>query len=119
MTWKLFYDGGCNLCHTSKLKVERWAATKGQDLQAIPFQSSEGIERGYLNGPMVLEADQIYKGADAWMQLSLLAPWWLQILFVPARLPGLNLITRMVYNLIAKYRIKLFGSRECQIPQAR
>lgn len=116
MAWKLFYDGGCNLCHASKLRVETWAERAGQPLEAIPLQSDEGQERGYPMDAMVLEADdQTLVGADAWLKLISIGPWYVRWLYPLRKIYGVRAALAWGYNLVAKYRLKWFGSRPCHI----
>ena len=75
-TWNLYYDGGCNLCHMSKLRAERWAERAGRPLHVEVLQSEEALEKSYGVSDMVLEADgRVFKRADAWLKLMTLAPW--------------------------------------------
>src|SRR5437016_4864961 len=69
MVWKLYYDGECNLCHGSQLRVVRWAARAGQPVETDVLQSGAAMEKGYDGGSMVLEADKVYYAEDAWLRL--------------------------------------------------
>ncbi len=116
MPWILFYDGGCNLCHASQLRVERWAIKAGQELRATPLQSEEGIAKGYPMDGMVLEADGVvYSGGDAWLELMKVAPWYLRWLFPIRKIPAIRELLKWGYGIVAKYRHKWFGRRECKI----
>src|SRR5579884_1253255 len=112
MAWKLFYDGGCNLCHTSKLKAEKWAERAGQPMEVDILQSDEAIEKGYQGDVMVLEADgQVYYGADAWLKIMTIAPWYLRWVSVMRYTPPTRWLARVAYALVARIRYKLFGTR--------
>lgn len=114
-TWKLFYDGGCNLCHTSKLQAEKWAKRAGQPLQVDVLLSDEAIAKGYGEA-MVLEADgQVYTAADAWMKLMTIAPWYLRWVTILLKTKPTKALLRYVYGIVAKYRLKWFGTRACAI----
>jgi predicted DCC family thiol-disulfide oxidoreductase YuxK len=114
-SWKLFYDGGCNLCHVSQLRAERWAAKAGQPLEADVLLSDEAIAKGYGDA-MVLEADgKVYAAADAWMKMMTIAPWYLRWVALFGKTKPTMAITRWFYGIVAKYRYKWFGTRECQI----
>lgn len=116
--WRLFYDGGCNLCHVSKLRVEQWAERAGQELVAVPIQSPAGMERGYDLNSMVLETNgEVLHGADAWLKLLTISPWYLRPVSWIARVPIFRPLLKWGYGVVAKYRLKWFGSRACQIPQ--
>jgi predicted DCC family thiol-disulfide oxidoreductase YuxK len=115
-TWKLFYDGGCNLCHVSKLRAEKWAEKSGQPLQVDVLASDEAIAKGYGEA-MVLEADgQVLTAADAWMKLMTVAPWYLRWISWFGKTRPTMALAKLVYGLVAKFRYKLFGTRACQIP---
>lgn len=114
--WRLFYDGGCNLCHVSKLRVEQWAERAHQPMRAIPLQSDEGLATGYAMDSMVLEAGEIFYGADAWIRLLAISPWWLRWMRGIARIPGGRSLLRWGYGIVARYRHRWFGTRACAIP---
>lgn len=114
--WKLYYDGGCNLCHESKLRVERWAEKRGMPLEVDILQSQEAVEKGYGQA-MVLETEErVYTGFDAWLFLLRLAPWYFRWIAPLGRFPLTAWFVRWVYGMVAKYRYKWFGTRSCQIP---
>lgn len=114
MTWKLFYDGGCNLCHRSKLRVENWAERAGQELQVDVLQSEEGLAKGY-GAAMVLEADRVYTGADAWIKLMQIAPWHLRWIGWLGAIWPFRMVMRWGYSIVDRFRYKWFGTRECKI----
>lgn len=115
MTWKLFYDGGCNLCHASKLRAERWAERSGQPMVVDILQSEEAQNKGYGNA-MVLEADRVYSGADAWMKLMTIAPLYLRWLSWVRLTPPTRWLAARLYGIVAHYRYKWFGTRACPLP---
>lgn len=115
-TWRLYYDGGCNLCHTSKLRVETWAQKAHQPLEVDVLQSDEAIAKGYGDA-MVLEADgKVYFAQDAWLRCMQIAPFYLRWISWLKVIPGFTALAKFGYSVVAKYRIKWFGSRACQIP---
>jgi predicted DCC family thiol-disulfide oxidoreductase YuxK len=120
MAWKLYYDGGCNLCHTSKLRAEKWAEKAHKVLDVNILQSPEAISKGYPGDAMVLEAgDEVYFGADAWLQIMTFSPWYLRWIAACRRFPPFAWIAKKGYNLVARFRYKWFGTRACPIPPAR
>lgn len=115
-TWKLFYDGGCNLCHASQLRVERWAKRSGQPLDVDILLSDEAIAKGYGEA-MVLEADgKVLTAADAWMKVMTIAPWYLRWVALFGKTKATMAVAAFFYGIVAKYRLKWFGTRECKIP---
>lgn len=117
MTWNLYYDGGCNLCHTSKLRAERWAEKAGQPLHVEVLQSEEAINKGYDFDNMILEADgKVYRRSDAWLRIMAIAPWYLRWVHWMSRSRPTRAIAKWVYELIARMRYRIFGRRACPIP---
>ncbi len=115
-TWKLFYDGGCNLCHVSKLRAERWAQVMGKPLEVDVLASDEALAKGY-GELMVLEADgEVLTGADAWLKMMSLAPWYLRWVSWFGKTKPTRSVARFFYGIVAKYRYKWFGTRACQMP---
>jgi len=115
MSWKLFYDGGCNLCHTSQLRAERWAKKANQPLTVDVLLSDEAIAKGYGDA-MVLEAeDKVYFAAEAWLKMLTVAPWYLRWVSIFRKNKLTLAMAKKVYGVVAKYRFKWFGSRECQV----
>lgn len=120
MTWKLFYDGGCNLCHVSKLRAEKWAAKAGQPLEVDVLVSDEAISKGYAGDVMVLEADgKVFFAADAWLKMMTLSPWYLRWLSWLCATPPTRAIARWAYGVVAKWRYRIFGTRTCPVPGAK
>jgi predicted DCC family thiol-disulfide oxidoreductase YuxK len=117
--WTLFYDGGCNLCHASQLRVERWAKRKGQPLRVEILQSPEGVAKGYTDGGMVLEAETVLVGADAWMRIMAVAPFPLSLVYPLSKFAPFRFLMAVGYNLVAKFRYRLFGRRSCPLPTPR
>ena len=114
--WKLFYDGGCNLCHVSQLRVEKWARHANQPLNVDVLASDEAIAKGYGDA-MVLEADgEVFFADQAWFKLASIGPWYVRWTGFFNRSRPTQALARWAYNLVAKYRYRVFGTRECVIP---
>lgn len=119
-TWNLYYDGGCNLCHTSKLKAEKWAARAGQPLHVEVLQSDEAVDKGYDPDTMVLEADgKVYKRHNAWLRIMTIAPWYMRWMSWFRHTRATRAIAGWFYNLVAKLRYKVMGRRACPLPSSR
>lgn len=117
-SWNLYYDGGCNLCDASRLRVEVWAERAGQPLVAAPLQSTEALRKGYVGDAMVLEADgNVYLAEEAWMKMLSIAPWWLRWLAWLGKVPPFGALMRVGYRIVAANRRRWFGSKACQIPR--
>lgn len=116
--WTLYYDGGCNLCHTSKLQAEAWAERSGRPLEVDVLVSDAALAKGYGGQEMILEADgKVFRAAEAWLKLMEIAPWYLRWVAFVARLAPIGWLAKKGYEVVARNRIKWFGSRECQIPR--
>lgn len=117
--WRLFYDGTCNLCHGSQLRVVRWAARSGQSVETEVLQSPEAEGKGYGDA-MALEADgRVYLAADAWLRLMRVAPWGLRWVGWLGQVPGFRQLLGLGYAIVAANRKRWFGQRACPLPTAR
>jgi predicted DCC family thiol-disulfide oxidoreductase YuxK len=115
--WTLYYDGGCNLCHTSKLKIEKWAEKAHQPLHVDVLQSDEGIRKGYSLEGMILEIDgKPHIGYDAWLESMKVSPWYLRGIYVIRNVQPFRWFFKVGYGFVAKYRLMMFGTRSCEIP---
>ena len=116
--WTLYYyDGGCNLCHTSQLKLEKWAARAGQPLHVDILQSDNGIAKGYGLEGLVLEINgQPHFGYDGFLESMKVSPWWGRGFYALRKLPPFRWVIKIGYGIVAKFRHKWFGTRACQIP---
>ena len=105
--WSLFYDGGCNLCHSTQLRLEKWAKKHSQPMKVDILQCDEAIQKGYSLEGMVLEVDgKPLKGYEAWLHTL-------------RNFAAFRFLARNGYQIVAKYRIKWFGSRACSIPSQK
>lgn len=118
--WTLYYDGGCNLCHASQLRIERWAEKAGQPLHVDILQSDEAINKGYTLEGLVLEIDgQPHIGYDGWIESMKVAPWWGRWIYSLRKIRPARWFFKVVYAIVAKLRYILFGRRACQLPQPK
>jgi predicted DCC family thiol-disulfide oxidoreductase YuxK len=78
--------------------------------------SDEAIAKGYGEA-MVLEADgQVLQAARAWMKIMEIAPWYLRWVSWFGKTAPTMAIAQFFYRIVARYRLKWFGTRACQIP---
>ncbi len=118
--WTLYYDGGCNLCHTNKLLLEKWAERAGQPLSVDVLQSDQGIAKGYTLDGLVLEIDgNPHFGYDGWLEAVKVAPWYFRWIYSIRKLAPVRWVAKIGYGIVAKYRLKWFGTRACQIPHSK
>jgi predicted DCC family thiol-disulfide oxidoreductase YuxK len=110
-SWKLFYDGSCNLCHQSSKRISSWAVRAGQPLDVLTLQDPEAQQKGYSE-QMVLEADgRVYFAAEAWLRLMALAPWYLRWVALFRHTPPTRWLATTFYNFVARYRHFWLGRR--------
>lgn len=115
--WRLYYDGECNLCHSSQLRVVRWARAAGQPLETEILQSPEAEAKGY-SGAMTLEADgEVLFAEQAWLRLARLAPGFVGWVAPLLAFPWLRPIVRFGYRTVERNRFRWFGKRTCEIPR--
>jgi len=115
--WRLYYDGECNLCHSSQLRVVRWARASGQELETDILQSAEAQAKGYGDA-MALEADgEVLFAEQAWLRLARLAPGFVGWVAPLLASRGLRPLVRLGYRLVERNRLRWFGRRTCEIPK--
>ena len=120
MQWTLYYDGGCNLCHAAKLRVERWAEAAGQPLHVDILQGPEASSKGYGMGSMVLEVDgKALYGGDAWLEMMRVSPWYLRWLSWLRFTGFTRWLVRVGYGFVARVRFRVFGRRACPLPPVK
>lgn len=120
MEWTLYYDGGCNLCHTSQLRAEKWARAHGQPFRAEVLLSDEAIAKGFASDAMVLEADgKTLYGPAAWLKILTVAPWYLRWLSAMRLTAPTRWLAGVGYSVVANLRYRLYGRRTCELPSAK
>ncbi len=103
------------MCHSSRLRAERWAVRAGQPFDADVLAGADGRAKGYAE-EMVLEADgRVYKAAEAWLKVLSLAPWYLRWLRILGKTRLTMALARIGYGVVAKYRRRWFGTRACRL----
>lgn len=117
----LLYDGVCGLCHGvvqwlirhDRARVLRYAPLQGET--AAEMRACHPQIPRELESVVLIEADQVYLRADAFIRLArwLPFPWslgaWLRIVPRPLRDLG--------YDVVARIRYRVFGRHDvCTIP---
>jgi predicted DCC family thiol-disulfide oxidoreductase YuxK len=119
-TWKLYYDGGCNLCNASQLRFVRWASAAHQPIEADVLQSPEAMAKGYDLSGVVVEADgKVYKGSEAALFMLRIAPAPLRWFAWLPRFAFTRWIAAVGYAVVARFRYALFGRKACAIPSKK
>ncbi len=79
------------------------------------------VENGLAAGNwMILEIDgRPYLGYAAWLEIMKIAPWPLRWIYWFRNFPPFRWAAKIGYGIVAKYRLKWFGTRECVIHGTR
>jgi hypothetical protein len=93
-------------------------------MQPLPYKPIEdrkmGLDKGYTLEGLVLEIDgQPHIGYDGWLESMKVSPWYLQGFYALRKLAPFRYVAKIGYGIVAKYRLKWFGTRTCQIPQPK
>ncbi|HIE65803.1 MAG: DUF393 domain-containing protein [Nitrospira sp.] len=113
----LIYDAGCRLCVRSKGILERWDRT--HRIKFLPFQSEEAraivpnfAGRSDIDAMRFVEADHpVSIGIDAFRRMLPLLPLG-RVFSILFYLPGFPWLAGTIYRIVAKNRIRWFGSCE-------
>lgn len=118
----IFFDGHCNLCNKSVqfiLKKERasvlyFASLQSEFAKTILLRLS--LPEDYTDSVLLYEKGHLYKESEAAIRIAkyLKSPWsWARIIRVVP-----TFLRNWVYRIIAKKRLKWFGSTDsCWIMQ--
>ncbi len=117
----ILFDGICNLCNSSVNFVIRYDPDKIfrfaslQSDQGIKLLTANNFETGYNESILLVMNGSVYRKSQAVLEIvkHLKGPWKIILIFSIIPYPILNIF----YDLIARYRYKIFGKRnECRIP---
>ena len=112
----VFYDGQCSVCIEGVHKFLNTLNKRG--VGVTPLQTDWVKSKIFhLDDPLkemllLTEKESLLGGADALIYLSRKI-WWAYGLFLLAQIPGMKMILRRLYRLIAKNRYCLSG--QCSI----
>jgi predicted DCC family thiol-disulfide oxidoreductase YuxK len=116
-TCLLIYDGECQLCVSTKQKLERAGVGQtGSDIRFLPYQSDEAkqvLGENYRSGRpdmafLVRPSGEVCQGLDAFLPLLPRLPGGQSLLWC-LRIPFLRRLAVWGYRLVARYRYHLFG----------
>lgn len=117
----LLFDGVCNLCTSSVLFVIKRDVKKQIRYASIQstigkkLMRTYGIDEVYLGSLIFIDEGKVYlKSTGALRLCKYLSNGW-PALYILIIVP--SVIRNFFYDLIAKYRYKLFGKKEiCMVP---
>lgn len=124
-TCLLIYDGECQLCVSTKHKLERAGVGQvGSDIRFLPYQSDEAkqvLGENYRPGRpdvafLVRSSGEVCRGLDAFLPLLPRLPggrWLLWCL----RIPVIRGLAVWGYRVVARHRYHLFGEAAFSRPQ--
>jgi len=117
----LIFDGDCGFCTSATNFI---LSRSSVELDAIPYQFANLQDYGLTEAQASAKVQFIYKGKTYAGHLALAHILLIQenvLLRLIGRvslLPGVNLVSRAGYYLVAKYRHKLpGGTPACKLPQ--
>jgi len=107
----VLYDGACNLCRASVVRVRRMDPRSRIELldlhdasRATRFPQVDLDEAMRLMQAVDLRG-RVYSGADAWARIGLALPGWKLIAWL-LLVPGIYFIAQRVYAWIARNRYR-------------
>lgn len=107
----VLYDGACNLCRASVLRVRRMDPRARIDLLDLHDASvaarfpQVNIDEAMRLMQAVDPRGHVYSGADAWARIGLALPGWKSIAWL-LLVPGIHFIAQRVYAWIARNRYR-------------
>lgn len=120
----ILFDGVCNFCdRTVKLIIKHDKADKFHFAQlqsdfAKELLSKQGLNQNELSSVILIEGDQVYTKSDAVIRIARQLSGWPKIFSYSNWVP--KTIRNFIYDLMAKYRYRLFGRQDnCILPDKK
>ena len=119
MTYRVIYDGNCNLCVTLVQFLE--SLDRGQQFEYTPMQNESALTHWGITpqdcemGMILLNADrpdQRWQGSDAAEEIGRLLPLGHLFVAMYRSLPGMKWTGDRVYEQVRDHRYALFGKRD-------
>lgn len=117
----VFFDGFCNLCNSfvdRVIRLDRNGVVRFGSLQGNAAKELLGAEADGLASLIVVREGDVYRGADAVIQVGLALGGTHAL---GAKVFGLfpSGLRNFIYRFIARNRYRLFGRRDtCRVPTA-
>ncbi len=115
---RVLFDADCGLCTRSAGWLATWSAASVEPLQAVDLPTL-GIDatRADSELPAVLVSGDVVYGSDAIAAALASGPWWARAASWTMRLPGVRVLGRAVYGIVARNRHRLpGGTGACRLP---
>ena len=120
----ILFDGVCNFCNRTVrviIKHDKTDKFKFAQLQSAIAKESllkQGLDQNELSSVILIEGDRVYTKSDAVIRIALQLSGWPTIVSYSKWVP--KAIRNFFYDLIAKYRYRLFGKQDnCIIPDKK
>lgn len=117
----IFYDANCSLCRRGVNLLGRLFARRG--FRWVPLQTDGAAERLRVSEAdlrkemrLLLPDGRSLAGVDAWIELFR-SVWWLRLVAMALRLPGIHGIAGRAYAWIARHRYCLGGACDASNPE--
>lgn len=107
----VLYDGGCNLCRGSVVRIRRMdphGLVETLDLHDVSVAArfpQVNFDEAMRLMEAVDSAGRVYSGADAWARIGLTLPGWKLIAWV-LLVPGFHFIAQRIYGWVARNRYR-------------
>lgn len=117
----VLFDGVCNLCNDSVNFVIdhdpaayfKFASLQSDEAGALLAQY--GLEAGYLESIVLVEAGRVYRNSSAALRIARKLSWAWPLLYAFVVVP--RPVRDWVYDWVARNRYKWFGKRDqCRLP---
>ncbi len=115
----ILFDGVCNLCNASVQLILKYERDRNFRFAALQSNAAKSILEDFSNekisdSVLLIENGKLYQQSDAALMIARKLNYFRPLYFL-IYLP--QWIRNPIYNLIAKYRYRLFGKKEqCMVP---
>jgi predicted DCC family thiol-disulfide oxidoreductase YuxK len=120
----ILFDGVCIFCNrTVRIiikhdKADKFKFAQLQSAIAKVLLLKQGLDQNELSSVILIEGDQVYTKSDAVIRIALQLSGWPTIISYSKCVP--KAIRNFFYDLISKYRYRLFGKQDnCIIPDKK
>jgi len=120
----ILFDGVCNFCNRTVRviikhdKADKFKFAQLQSDLAKELLLKQGLDQNELSSVILIEGDQVYTKSDAVIRIAHQLSGWPTIVSYSKWVP--KAIRNFFYDLIAKYRYRLFGKQDnCIIPDKK
>lgn len=120
----ILFDGVCNFCNRTVRviikhdKEDKFHFAQLQSAIAKELLLEQGLHQNELSSVILIEGDRVYTKSDAVIRIALQLSGWPTIFSYSKWVP--KAIRNFFYDLIAKYRYRLFGKQDnCIIPDKK